>query len=182
MPETGCRTRFLRIQYHAGGRDATALRGESKPGTGFRGGFRGGIRFGGQDSCGRVPGMVTAKETADSQKPPLPGRRSKIPPHVFGGQNQPSRYTENKVLFSVLCMCAREATLCVNLRLLSLTYAREAFFGLFSSSCWCRTNLSLKKRSTVSGRPVSWSGLVRHHPWLFRPKVTLLPTLPPAED
>ena len=31
---------------------------------------------------GRVPGMVTAKETADSQKPPLPGRRSKIPPHV----------------------------------------------------------------------------------------------------
>ena len=49
MPEAGYRSRFPRIQYHAGGRDATAFRGESGPGTGFRGGFRGEFRFGGQD-------------------------------------------------------------------------------------------------------------------------------------
>ena len=33
--------------------------------------------------------LAQAKETADSQKPPLPGRRSKIPPHVFWVQNHP---------------------------------------------------------------------------------------------
>ncbi len=49
MPEAGCRSRFLRIQYHAEGRDATSFRGESGPETAFRGRFHGGDRFGGQD-------------------------------------------------------------------------------------------------------------------------------------
>ena len=107
MPETGCRTRFLRIQYHAGRRDATALRDESGPGTAFRGGFRGGIRFGGQDSCGR--GATDKPPHAIKMHPtPLLYASQSTATNIITFETTPSRYTENKVLFSVPCVCARE--------------------------------------------------------------------------
>ena len=72
MPEAGCRPRFLRIQYHAGGRDATAFRGESGPETAFRGGLRGEFRFGGQDSCDR--------ESPENATSHVEGYRRRVPP------------------------------------------------------------------------------------------------------
>ena len=49
---------------------------------GFAGDFAAESGLMGRIRVSGVPRMDTAKETADRQKPPLPGRRSKISPHI----------------------------------------------------------------------------------------------------
>ena len=141
MPEAGCRSRFPRIQYHAGRRDATALRGESGPETAFRGGFRGGIRFDGQDSCGR-----DALENADDKWSPQQsrhGRHATVARVVecraeYRAQVEfkttPSRYTENKVFFSVPCVYARKPFLRGCLR--SFEAVRCVWAKSFNGTVW----------------------------------------------
>ena len=120
MPEAGCRSRFLRIQYHAEGRDATSFRGESGPETAFRGGFRGEDRFGGQNypaGCQRTPPTSTPRHRRPQRKRPgVPqphasqsiAARLERRTSISSSKLPSSRYTENKVLFSVPCVYARE--------------------------------------------------------------------------